>query len=234
MKRSTQWFVAVSAIIVLLACAAPAKADPITYKLTGTGSGTIGGLPFTDALVTVTLTGNTSNVTSVALFPGPNWLVNVGTTTINIPGIGLANVTDATAMYSSVVPFAGAPTFGLPVLPYVLLGQLDHPPATNSQTSIAGMGSDALLGYNLQTSIGPITSSLGGLATPPSLIVHTNLGNLVFDVNPLSGGTFTATTTPVPEPSTLSLLAVGVVALVGSRSHLWLRIGRHKPAGPSQ
>src|SRR5262249_23112456 len=109
MKRSIQWFVVVSAIIVLLACAAPAKATPITYQLTGIGSGTIGGSQFTDALVTVTLTGDTSNVTNVALFPGPDWLVNVGTTTINIAGIGLANVTDATAMYSSVVPFAGAP-----------------------------------------------------------------------------------------------------------------------------
>ena len=53
------------------------KANTITYSLSTTASGSLGGSPFTNAPVTVTLTGDTANVA-----PGPvpfnNLLVNSG------------------------------------------------------------------------------------------------------------------------------------------------------------
>jgi hypothetical protein len=218
MKSSAPALIIVTAIMVLLSFASPSTATPITYQQTGIASGMIGATPFTNAFLTVTLTADTSTVSNVMLFPGPDWLVNVGTTTtVNIQGIGTATITQPTAIYSSVVPFADATMFGLPVLPYVLIGTLDHPPATNSQTSLGGLGSTDLLGYELQTSIGPITGSPGGVFYDPCCFVTTTLGNLSFLSNLVGTdqGTFTATT--VPEPSTLLLLGAGAVVLAGSR-----------------
>src|ERR1700674_1220042 len=70
-----------------------AWAVPITYVETTTATGSLGGTPFTNALVTVTLTGNTSNIA-----PGPapfgSFLVNPGSATIKIGALPLATFTD--------------------------------------------------------------------------------------------------------------------------------------------
>ena len=86
------------------------------------------------------------------------------------------------------------------------------PPALDSFTGLAGVSSDALLGYNLATSIGPITDA-GGVGYPFGLFVITSGGNLSFDENIGSGtATFTATAS-VPEPAILSLLGAGLWSL---------------------
>jgi PEP-CTERM motif len=212
MKRSTQSITVVTAAMVLLGLASPAPAIPIIYQVTGIESGTIGGSPFTNVLVTVTLTGDTSNVAAGGFCP--SCLVNLGTTTVNIPGIGTAAVTDATEIVATVMPFV--PDVGFPLLPYVVIGTLDHPPATDSITGIGGIGSSSLLGYDLRTSIGPITASPGGVGHDPCCVVHTALGNLIFASNIVSTGqgTFAAT---VPEPSSLLLFGAAAVVLAGYR-----------------
>jgi hypothetical protein len=45
------------------------QASPITYTITTTATGTLGASPFTDAAITLTLTGNTSAVEPLAKFP---------------------------------------------------------------------------------------------------------------------------------------------------------------------
>ena len=50
------------ACLSLLGIAAPAKADIITYILSGTNSGKIGATTFTNALITLSITGNTDAV----------------------------------------------------------------------------------------------------------------------------------------------------------------------------
>ena len=76
----------------------------------------------------------------------------------------------------------------------------------------------ALLGYDLTTSIGPVSSVLlGGVGYPTDLFVNTTLGALSFAENISSGdqtGTFTATVrvAEVPEPTTLLLFGSGVAA----------------------
>jgi hypothetical protein len=69
---------ATMATVVSLGCTTPAHAGPITYALTSTGTGTFGGTPFTDAVVTVTLVGDTSTV-----IPVGRGLFNPGTATVN-------------------------------------------------------------------------------------------------------------------------------------------------------
>jgi hypothetical protein len=216
MRCPSQIFIVVTAAMVL-GFGSPARATPITYEVSGIASGTIGASTFTSVLVAVTLTGDTSNVvaeTFGGLCP-VDCLVNAGTATVSIPGIGTATITDPTAIYSFSIPVIIDP--GFPELPYVIIGTLDVPPATDSFTGIGFVGSSAFLDYDLRTSIGPITASPGGVGYPVGLFVQTTLGNLAFTSNfePTTQGTFSAAT--VPEPSSLLLFGAGFVAFAGAR-----------------
>ncbi len=56
-------------LLLALTFSLAASAGPITYTLTSTGTGTLGGVPFTDAVVTVTLVGDTSTVITSRTWP---------------------------------------------------------------------------------------------------------------------------------------------------------------------
>ena len=206
-------------IVAFLGFVPFAHAAPITYVQTGTASGMLGATSFADAFVTVTVTGDTTNVIPEPFgpFDCAFCFVNVGTTTVEIPGVGTATVTDPTGIwvFGQPVDIDDDPT--TPELPAVIIGTVDEPPATDSFTGLAGTGAMALLEYDLTTSIGPISSALlGGVGYPTDLFVNTNLGALVFTSNISSDaqGTFTATVgvAQVPEPTTLLLFGSGVAA----------------------
>jgi hypothetical protein len=206
-------------IVALCGFVPIAHAAPITYVQTGTASGMLGATSFTDVFVTVTLTGDTDNVVP-ELFESFNCLfcyVNEGIVTIDILGVGTATVTDPTAVWVFGQPVDIDDDPATPELPGVVIGTLDDPPLTHSFTGIGGTGSMALLGYDLTTSIGPVSSAiLGGVGYPPSLFLNTNLGVLTFAENLTSDsdGTFTATVgvAEVPEPATLFLFGSGIAA----------------------
>jgi hypothetical protein len=211
--KSTPLICSARLAMALVGFAAMVEAAPITYLESGIASGTLGGTTFTNALVQVTLSGNTANV--VTLTDGTiTVFVNLSSlTTVTIAGIGTATITDPNAMYSFPAPVGIAD--GFPVLPYVIFGTLDHSPALDSFTGFGGQGSNALLGYDLTTSIGPITGSPGGVDYPTRTFLHTTLGNLAFTENltPTGTGTFTAIVTP--EPMSLLLLGSGLVMFGG-------------------
>jgi hypothetical protein len=206
-------------IVALFGFVPFAHAAPITYVQTGTASGMLGATPFTDAFVTVTLTGDTNNVVPEMFGPFncPFCFVNVGTVTIDIPTVGTPTVTDPTGIWVFGQPVDIDDNPATPELPGVIIGTLDEPPATDSFTGIGGTGAMALLGYDLTTSIGPVSSALlGGVGYPPDLFLNTNLGVLTFAENLSTDaqGTFTAAVgvAEVPEPTTLLLFGSGIAA----------------------
>lgn len=214
MIRSARILAVIAAVTGLFGSVTPTLASPITYQITGVASGTIGGSTFTSVPTTVALSGDTTAVTAWAACP--TCVFNLGSTTVNIPGIGTAVVTDPTAVYASGVPVDLG--IGFPILPYVAIVVLERPPADpDPGVGIGLLGSSDLLGYDLRSSIGPITATPGSVGHDECCIIHTSLGDLVFAANflPSDRGTFVATALPVP--SSLLLLAIGVVALSVNR-----------------
>ncbi|HEV8396088.1 MAG TPA: PEP-CTERM sorting domain-containing protein [Vicinamibacterales bacterium] len=215
-----------SAALALLLVAFPpqqASAAPIIYEFSGTGSGKIGGTSFTDAFVLFTGTADTADVVPFEPFPGfIVYAVPIDTLTVNIAGVGIATLTEPAEIFG--IPFAfDDPSGQIPPFPTFILGRIDHPPDLDGFTGMAAVSSNALLDYDLKTSIGPV-SDLGGVGfidhcSEPfhDPCLATSLGALSFTTNIESeaGGTFKATLVDdVPEPSTLLLISGGLVAFV--------------------
>jgi hypothetical protein len=83
-----------------ISAAAPALADPITYTMQDTASGSLDGTSFTNATMTLTFVGDTDNIT-----PPPPFYLNIpGTVTVSVSGVngGAPEVftPDSIAVYS--------------------------------------------------------------------------------------------------------------------------------------
>jgi hypothetical protein len=188
--------------------AGSALAVPITYTETATVTGTLGATAFTNALVTVTLSSNTSTITAGPA-PFTSLLINPGSATVNVAGLGTFTFTgpiEVLSTFNDVVTLGGSG---------VLIAQLDNPAGT-SVTGILGQQNPAFLGYNLQGPFGPFTSAGGALSgSDPSALFPTT-GGLLRLTSPLSTATFTATG-GVPEPTSILLLGTGLLGLISLR-----------------
>jgi hypothetical protein len=128
---------------------------------------------------------------------------------VSVAGLGTGTVTDAIAAFSTGA--AIVPDVGFPLLPYVSISILDHPPSTATNLDLGIVGNAGLLGYDLRSFVGPVTG-VGGILPDPG-IVHTTLGNFVVtsDISPTSQATFSASA--VPEPSSVLLMLAGVAGI---------------------
>jgi hypothetical protein len=168
-----------------------AFASLITYVDTVIGTGALGASTFTSALVMITLVGDTANVTTVSGF-----FYNAGTATVSVAGVGTATFTnpDMRAVDNPSGPRAGISDF-------------------TANRAILFTDNAVFADYNLQSSIGPLS---GPVSYNPGFSFPTRSGN--FTLNSISGNsTFTATTSAVPEPASMTLLGAGLLALTGFR-----------------
>jgi hypothetical protein len=218
--------VAVGAIaaVGLIGWASPCQAAPITYSITSTASGSLGGNPFTDALMTVTLVGDTSGVFQPLPDVLPELLVNPGTATVTIAGLGAATFNHPGGYAAVVFPAID----GEIPLPSVGIWE-DVAIEQDSGTGIVGIGSDSLAGYNLRTALGPLAGFASGGASEPggAFVEYSTTSGALVITGTRDQGTLTVTTeTPVPEPTSLALLGAGGVSLLAARQRRQKRHSR--------
>ena len=167
-----------------------------TFTETVTGSGNFGGVNFTNALITISGTGDTDKIFAPSGFPGVLAL-SLASNTVTVSGFAPTSFTqnNVQVAVNQVVHTAGffydsSGLIGVPIF------STDNPAFAN---------------YSLATSIGPLS---GTARLNPGIAFQTTSGNLT--INSASTlATFQAVVSPnaVPEPS--SLVLCGVVAVAG-------------------
>ncbi len=183
------------------------QASPITYTLSSDASGTLGGMSFTDALVTITLIGDTANVV-----PGPvpftDVVENTGTATVDVSGIGTATFTDSVGIIDTLTDTS---IFGVPA---VLMLDL------TTWTGLLLETGSTFTTYGLTNSIWPV-SGAGGVASGSHVTPDfaTTDGDLTWTVGQSLGtATFTAVATP-EQSGVIVLLAIGLTVGLARRGY---------------
>jgi hypothetical protein len=188
--------VAMGLVMALAFVPERAAAAPITYTISGTGSGSLDGTSFTDDLVTITGIGDTANVVTIPLHS-----LNPVPLTINISGVGTDTITSNAE---------------LDIVPAIENARFD---ANNNSSTLAILiatisSSSAFASYDGTTAIGPVTdtgfTSGNTFPTTGGIFVLSSIGNT----------TFTATigsATPLPAALPLFATGLGAIGLLGWR-----------------
>lgn len=158
------------ALFVVLAWVAVGDATPITYIYTGTGSGSLGGAPFTDAAFTITGQADTADLASCG---GACREINHIVTSVTIAGVGTVTITSPLRTFLNNTP-------GL---------SRQNPPGGDLYSLYVG----DFAGWDLVSDWGPLNTT-GSLLqwSPPQPDVNTSGGVLVFTNNGAVPGTFQA------------------------------------------
>ena len=170
--------------IVSAALCWTAAASPATYTLSGTGTGSLGTDPFSDASFSITATADTSGISeSLGVF-----LLSNSIATLFVSGVGSATFTVPTMMVDNTAGAAGIS-------------------APNQNMTILANFSPAFSSYDLGSSLAPV---LGTPAFNPGTGFGTTAGD--FSLSSVSSVIFQAEV--VPEPSAFALLGLASLGFI--------------------
>ena len=197
----------IAALTCLTACAVcvseTATAGSITYTFSGTiFDGTIGTTDLTNEPFTVSVSSDTSEVTSSTSVYGTTFTTPpFQPASITLAGFGTATLTNG----ATVFDFQNA---GGPSELFLSVGLTG-----TQQFAWIGLGDPAFATYDLTTAIGPI----GELSFSSTVSFATSLGNAVIVDVADAPTTFTAqlSGSSVPEPSSLILGLIGLASVGG-------------------
>jgi hypothetical protein len=177
---------------VMIASGRASEAGLITYTETVNGYGSFGGVDFSDQLITITLTTDTSQITN----PSAGLLrTNTALTTISVAGIGTGTL--QTHAFNNQT----ANAFGFST-------------GVGAQPDILDVQNAAFASYNHQSAIGPI---VGIAIINTDAAFSTTIGDFVIS-STSSDVTMQATLASVPEPSSLALCGIaGAAGLIAAR-----------------
>jgi hypothetical protein len=194
--RISRWSLLCGLSLVALAASFPqsAQAAPITYTLTGTGTGSLGGTAFSNAAMTFTLVGDTSGLA----FPfGP------GVPSVPVTATGLVGGFSAFTFTSAISFFNNQ---NVSVAGFGLTGSSD----------IFDVSDPSLAAWDAISSFGP----LGIVSVPGNLgqAFGTTAGNFILN-GVGTQGTLQAVVAggAAPEPATIALIALGGLGCVVAR-----------------
>ena len=167
------------------------NADEINYVVSTNASGSLGGVQFTDQLITISAVGDTDNVQTNG---DVNFLLTDIFVTVEIDGLGSAVFVDAIqAVSNNNSELAG---FG----------------NTSNSTGLIFVNDPVFETYDLRSEIGPITAT----AFINAATHVTDAGNL-FLIGATASGSFEASFTAVPEPNSMFALTLVLTSVVCRR-----------------
>ena len=162
-----------------------AAAASITYTEQTVGTGRLGADSFTNALVTITFAGDTTNVYNYE----PGVLLNsVGTALVTIVGVGTASFTDSLAVFDHQPEQA----FGIVDL--------------TAGSDVLDLQHPAFATYDLRT-------SLGAVSGPAFVYAEETFNTTQGEFRLTAAGDATVTASTVPEPSSFLLLSLGLAGV---------------------
>jgi hypothetical protein len=189
MQTSTiRLFTASLTLAAGLALSGAVRAELTQYTYQVNASGQLNGQSFSNASVTVTLTGESTASYQPCDFC---YLVLADTTLIEVAGVGSDSFTQPITAVSNFVD--GYIGFGEPISDY----------------GIYFLASPAIVGYMLQAPLGPVSGVVDG---NPGVAFATLGGSFTFDSSD-SAGTFQAAAVQVPEPGTWALMLAGMAGI---------------------
>jgi len=177
-------------LLLTIALSGVLSASSITYTETFTGSGSLGGTSFTGQLISLTMTTDTSLITT----QNGDYLQQ-GSASVNISGLGTATFTDHLTVVSN-------PNFGDG-------GFSDYV----TSVPVAFVINNIFGTYNLASPLAPTSGPLNNSQEDETFT--TSKGAFTVD-NPTGNGTFQATTA-VPEPGQMLALGASLSGLLAVR-----------------